>query len=174
MCVAGYHKWGRKMPGKKASSTKSPRERALEELEQREERLYRAIGYFIFWFSQLEFTIKARLANALQLEEGMFDIIIGPYDFAMLCTVTKQTLMRTASETAKERIKSFFNACHKLNQKARVVVAHGTWTNAGARHVSRSTLAAMTHFAKVEDLEAHAKEARRLMMLMFVIEREEE
>jgi hypothetical protein len=90
------------MPDKKESS--SPRERALEELEQREEKLYRAIGYFIFWFSQLEFSIKARLANALQLEEGMFDTIIGPYDFAMLRTVTKQTLLRTAPETTKEKI----------------------------------------------------------------------
>jgi hypothetical protein len=31
----------------------------------------------------------------------------------------------------------------------------------------------MTHFAKVEDLEAYANEARRLMMLLLVIEREE-
>ncbi|MCK1271370.1 MULTISPECIES: hypothetical protein [unclassified Bradyrhizobium] len=146
----------------------------MEELDRREEQLYRAIGYFIYWFSQLEFTIKARLANALKLdEESMFDIIIGPYDFAMLCTVTKQTLMRTAPEPTKGKIKSFFNACHALNQKARLVVAHGTWTYAGARHVSRSTLAATTHFAKVEDLEAFGQEARRLMMLMYIIEDEE-
>jgi hypothetical protein len=164
---------GQRMAGKKKSSTKSPRERAIEELDRREEALYRAIGNFIYWFSQLEFTIKARLANALKLEEGMFDIIIGPYDFAMLCTVTKQTLMRTATETTKDKIKSFLNACHKLNQKARLVVAHGTWTHAGVRHVSRSTLEAMVHFAKVEDLEAYGQEARRLMMLMFVIESEE-
>ncbi|APG08153.1 hypothetical protein BKD09_07415 [Bradyrhizobium japonicum] len=161
------------MAGEKKSSNKSPRERALEELDQREETLYRAIGYFIYWFSQLEFTIKARLANALRLDEGMFDIVIGPYDFAMLCTVTKQTLMRTASETTKGKIKSYFNACHKLNQRARLVVAHGTWTHAGARHVSRGTLEAMVHFAKVEELEAYGQEARRLMMLMFVIENEE-
>lgn len=146
----------------------------MEELDRREEALYRAIGYFIYWFSQLEFTVKARLANALDLDEGMFDIIIGPYDFAMLCTVTRQTLMRTAPETAKKRIKSFFDNCHKLNQKARLIVAHGTWTHAGVRHVSRSTLQANVHFAQIEDLEAYGREARRLMMLMLVIEREDE
>jgi hypothetical protein len=38
---------------------------AGKKLAAEEAELYSAIGEFIYWFSQLEFTIKARLAGAL-------------------------------------------------------------------------------------------------------------
>ena len=44
----------------------------------RENKLFKAIGEFIFWFSQLEATIKSRLAGALKLEEKLFDIYHRP------------------------------------------------------------------------------------------------
>src|SRR5262249_50500786 len=120
-------------PSQRLNSTvgtmaKSPREIANERQDREEAALHQAIGYFIFWFSQLEFTIKARLAGALQLDEDLFDIIIGPYDFAMLCTVTEQTLMLTASPEVKRAIKKYFDQCRALNQQARIIVAHGSWT----------------------------------------------
>jgi len=149
---------------------KSPREIANERQDREQAALHHAIGYFIFWFSQLEFTIKARLAGALQLDEDLFDIIIGPYDFAMLCTVTEQTLMRGASAEVKKAIKKYFDQCRALNQQARIIVAHGSWTYAGARHVSRNTLKANRYFAKPEELRKQADIARRLMALMMVLE----
>jgi hypothetical protein len=130
--------------------------------------LQTSIGHFIYWFSQLEFTIKSRLADALNLPEDLFDIIIGPYDFAMLCTVTERTLMRDASKSDQTKIKKYFNDCRKLNQEARVVVAHGSWTFEGARHVSRNTLTAKHHFAKAADLDKQAKETKRLMAVLYV------
>ena len=67
--------------------------RALQDF--READHYAAIGEFVFRFSQLEFTIKARLSNALNLPPELFDIITSPYDFAMLCTVTAETSKAT-------------------------------------------------------------------------------
>jgi hypothetical protein len=79
------------------------------------------------------------LAGALNLADELFDIVIGSYDFALLCTVTQETLSLGVDEVTKKRIKKYFNECHKLNQTARLIVAHGTWTlEGGARHVSRS------------------------------------
>jgi hypothetical protein len=73
-------------------------------LAAEETELHQAIGEFIFWFSQLEFTIKARLAGALKLEDALFDFVIGPYDFAMLCKVTEQTLSEGMSPDVKKAI----------------------------------------------------------------------
>jgi hypothetical protein len=145
----------------------SPREIAAQALIREEKLIQNAIGHFIYWFSQLEFTIKARLARALDLPEDLFDIIIGPYDFAMLCTVTERTLMRDAAKPEQPRIKKYFNDCRKLNQEARVIVAHGSWTFEGARHVSRNTLTAKHHFAKASELDKQAKETKRLMAVLY-------
>jgi hypothetical protein len=109
-----------------------------------------------------------RLASALDLPQDLFDIIIGPYDFAMLCTVTERTLMRDASKPDQARIMKYFNDCRKLNQEARVIVAHGSWTFEGARHVSRNTLTAKHYFAKAADLDKQAKETKRLMAILYV------
>jgi hypothetical protein len=142
---------------------------AGKKLAAEEVELHEAIGEFIFWFSQLEFTIKARLAGALNLEDGLFDIIIGPYDFAMLCTVTERVLSKGAGSDVTKRIKNYFNRCKKLNQEARIIVAHGNWTLDGARHVSRSTLQANIHFEKPEELRRQADEARKLMRELFTL-----
>src|SRR6516225_890723 len=125
---------------------------AGKKLAAEEVKLHGAIGEFIFWFSQLEFTIKARLAGALNLEDGLFDIIIAPYDFAMLCTVTERVLSEGAGPDATKQIKKYFDLCKKINQEARIIVAHGNWTLDGARHVSRSTLQANIHFEKPQEL----------------------
>src|SRR5260370_7315835 len=111
-----------------------------------EAKLHQAIGEFIFSFSQLEFTIRARLAGALRLEEGLFDIIIGPYDFAMLCKVTEQVLCKDAADDVAKGVTQYFARCHKLNQEARLIVAHGNWTPGGARHLSPNTLTPTIHF----------------------------
>ena len=132
-----------------------------------EAELHKAIGEFIFWFSQLEFTIKARLSGALALGDGLFDIIIGPYDFAMLCTVTENVLRKDAAADVAKRVTDYFNRCRKLNQQTRIIVAHGSWTLDGVRHVSRNTLEADFHFKKPEDLRKQADAAKKLMYDLF-------
>ena len=44
----------------------------------RSEEFYRAIGEFIFRFSQLEYLIKSALASYLKLRDGQFDAVVRP------------------------------------------------------------------------------------------------
>ena len=127
-------------------------------------KLYSAIGEFIFWFSQLEGRLKYTLAASLDLKPGQFDVVVSPYDFAVLCTVAEKTLKLDFDEEFYPAIRKFFNECRKLNSEVRIVVAHGSWTSKGARHVSRGTLEAKTHFEKPEKLREAAQTAKKLLM----------
>src|SRR4051812_12883887 len=89
------------------------------------EEFFRAIGEFIFSFSQLEHQIKSTLASYLNLRDDQFDVIVGPYDFAMLCTVAEKTIKLDFDEEFHPALKSFLNRCRTLND-LRVVVAHGS------------------------------------------------
>jgi hypothetical protein len=109
------------------------------------EEYFVAIGEFIFWFSQLEAHMKARLAGALDLDGELFDIIIAPYDFATLCTVLSETLKLGATPEQETAINKHFNKCRGLNSDSRVIIAHGSWTIDGARHVNRQKLKADRH-----------------------------
>ncbi|MDB5610939.1 MAG: hypothetical protein JWP25_7839 [Bradyrhizobium sp.] len=127
------------------------------------EEFYRAIGEFIFRFSQLEYLIKSALASYLKLRDDQFDVVVGPYDFAMLCTVAEKTIKLDFDAEFHPALKSFFNKCRKLNQEVRVVVAHGSWTTEGARYASRQSLEARMHFEKPDKLVKAAADAKRLM-----------
>jgi hypothetical protein len=134
-----------------------------------ERDVYEAIGAFVFHFSQLEFTIRARLQRVLLLKPGYSDIVIGGYDFAMLCTVTREALLarKRISDKRKKLIKSFFSDCHGLANPSRNIVAHALWTNGGASHVSRNSLQRSLHYSDLNDLRALTTRAKALMMRMF-------
>lgn len=134
---------------------------AFEILQSQE--FFRAIGEFIFRFSQLEYLIKSTLASYLKLRDDQFDVVVGPYDFAMLLTVAEKTIKLDFDTEYHPQIKAFFNRCRKLNQEARVVVAHGSWSTSGARYASRQSLEAKMHFEKPENLLQAAADAVRLM-----------
>lgn len=110
-------------------------EEALELMQS--EKFFRAIGEFIFRFSQLEYLIKSALASYLKLRSDQFDVVVGPYDLAMLCTVAEKTIKLDFDEQYQPALKSFFNKCRKINQE-RVVVAHGAWSTDGARSANGS------------------------------------
>lgn len=122
--------------------------------EDVDDEVFRTIGQFIYSFSQLELSIRLRLSDALALPESLFEVVIGPYDFAILCNVTREALLRTRTDLDAEKIKRLFNRCHALNQKARIIVAHGTWfpEGGGATHVSKSSLKSTSHFEDIDDL----------------------
>ena len=73
-----------------------------QQLEDEQKQGYCRIGEFVYWFSQLEFTIRARLAAALSLPDNQFDIVISPYDFAMLCNVSVKLLSQQFPEKAAD------------------------------------------------------------------------
>lgn len=62
----------------------------------------------------------------------------------------------------KAEITSTFNACLAMNDE-RVRIAHGTWTiGGGARHVSRTSLKAKSHFERPEKNIDKAREVSAL------------
>src|SRR5579862_300944 len=77
---------------------------------------FKAIGRFTFEFSQLEFVIRALLAGQLELTVRQFDIVTAPYDFAMLCKVTREVLIaKMSDEQKKAELKRWCGACLTLN-----------------------------------------------------------
>lgn len=122
------------------------------------EDYFRAIGEFIFRFSQLEYQLKSTLASYLKLRDDQFDVVVGPYDFAMLLTVVEKTIKLDFDAEFHPALKSFFNRCRKLNDM-RVIVAHGRWSTEGARYASRSSLEAKMHFEKPDNLVKAAADA---------------
>ena len=133
--------------------------------EVRKSQTFEAIGAFVFQFSQLEFTIKHALSRALNLSDEQSDAVTTPYDFAILCAVTR-TILTQKSLGQKAQIKALFDECRGLNDD-RVRVAHGTWIDDGttlaARHVSRNSLSAEHYFADTDELRRLTEKARRLM-----------
>jgi hypothetical protein len=129
-------------------------------------RMFEAIGRFIFQFSQLEFTMKAFLSAQIGLAEKYFDAVTAPYDFRILCTVT-QTVALMRFPDRKKNIEIIFKRCSRLNDD-RNRVAHGLWSNGisggmTARHVARTSLKAIHHFEKPEDVGKLADMAQTLM-----------
>jgi hypothetical protein len=123
------------------------------------------IGRFIFEFSQLEFSIRAVLVSRLGLSEEYFNIVTGPYDFAKLCTVTREASI-VKYPAKKVEIEKLFSACLKLNE-SRVLVAHGMWLDdldgLSLRIVSRGTFKTHTHSFKNDELERLSDKAQELM-----------
>ncbi len=128
-------------------------------------KAFQLIGEFIFWFSQVEFTIRFRLKKVLQLPEAISDPVTASYDFSVLCTVATKVLSNKYP-TKEKAFTDLFNRCLTLNTD-RVRIAHGLWTvnNTGpiARHVARGTLKASLHFTDPGALEKLTDTAKQLM-----------
>jgi hypothetical protein len=134
---------------------------------------FQAIGAFVFEFSQLDFTIRAFLAGLLKLPDAQFDIVTGPYDFAMLCRVSREIAIQRFPKQ-KAAIEDVFNRCLKLNDD-RVKVAHGMWSDTtdgrlAARHVGRNSLKAKFYFGDPKELPGLRETAQKLMKeVLFVV-----
>ncbi|WP_316215155.1 hypothetical protein [Bradyrhizobium sp. SZCCHNR2035] len=133
------------------------------------EEVYEAVGAFIFHFSQLEFTIQARLARVLKLSDELGAIVIGAYDFVLLCTVAEQVMLKQKRLSRRKRklIEIFFKDCRGLANPNRNIVAHALWTTGGASHVSRNSLRRQIHFSDLDDLRKLTQKAKELMMRIF-------
>ena len=154
-----------KPKSQEASSKQRIKRMAFRAIDAERNEGLRQLGEFFFEFSQLEFTIRVAVSGALRLEEDDFNIVTGPYDFAVLCTVAQKIFQKRLSKDA-DRISSIFNRCRKLNE-SRVRAAHGLWTDSengvSALHVARSSLEAKTFFDKKDELKRLAEEAQALM-----------
>jgi hypothetical protein len=130
-------------------------------------RLYTAIGRFIFEFSKIDSIIRRSVGEALKLGNERFHVVTSSYDFAELCRVT-QSLYLTASGCTEEKrgeLERLFKDCDRIN-RARVRIVHGAWflseDGLGTEHVSRQTLKPTIYFPRIEDIEKACSDAADL------------
>src|SRR5258707_3825052 len=98
---------------------------ALSSDQAAAEKTYRAIGRFIYEFSQVEFTIRFYLAEEIGLKAEHFTAIVESYDVGVLTNVAKEVFnARGVEEGAK--IKKLLGRFYDLNDE-RKRVAHGLW-----------------------------------------------
>jgi len=109
------------------------------------EQTYKAIGRFMFEFSQVEYTIRYYLAEELGLKDEYFSLVVESYDVGVLTTVAAQVFKKARSGPASERIEKMLNRFRELNNY-RNRVAHGLWVpsmeGGTVHHVSRVRLSA--------------------------------
>jgi hypothetical protein len=107
------------------------------------EKTYRAIGRFIFEFSQAEYTIRHYLAEEIGLKAQYFSAVVESYDVALLCTVTKEVFDNSRANSNAEAIKDLINKFRALGD-TRNRVAHGVWVpfkdGGTVHHVPRGNL----------------------------------
>lgn len=128
------------------------------------DKLYSAIGRFIFEFSQLEYTLRARISERVGLEDSFFDTIMS-HDFSMLCNIAERLLLgapapaaipaisgnppsvlqqhATSRAMAPPDVKKIIADCREIGDKRNRVV-HGLWYITGKdgvlHHSSRQKL----------------------------------
>jgi hypothetical protein len=111
---------------------------AKSEWEIASEKTYRAIGRFIFEFSQAEYTIRHYLAEEIKLDEKYFAPVVESYDVGVLCTVAKQVFLSTRDGKNAARIETLINKFSKMSHE-RNRVAHGLWVpfkDGGTVHIT--------------------------------------
>ena len=136
-----------------------------DNIEELAEKTYRAIGYFIFQFSQTEYSIRQLLGREIKLDDRFIPAILQSYDVGALCNVSKEIFKMTRPAEEAEEMASLINRFYKLNGE-RQRVAHGVWIpyfrGGMVQHVSRNSLKTVTHEDQAEVLEKWAKEANEI------------
>jgi hypothetical protein len=90
------------------------------------EKTYRAVGGFIFEFSQAEYTVRHYLAQEIGLDEEHFSAVVESYDVALLCTVAKEVFNKSRANSNADGIKVLINKFRALNDNRNRIV-HGLW-----------------------------------------------
>ncbi|WP_036007613.1 hypothetical protein [Bradyrhizobium yuanmingense] len=134
------------------------------------EKTYRAIGYFIFEFSQTEYTIRHYVGRELKIEEKHFAAVMQSYDVALLCAVAKRVFEANFDKERYEVAERLLNRFYKINEQ-RVRVAHGLWMphfNGGTlHHVSRAQLKPQGYIEQTTLLEKLGAEAQEIKFGFF-------
>jgi len=135
------------------------------EWEMLSDKTYRAIGRFIFEFSQAEYAIRHYLAEEIKLDERHFSSIVESYDVGVLCTVAKQVFSRTRDEKNAARIELLINKFSTMSHE-RNRVAHGLWVpskdGGTVRHVPRGNLKPAQFSGQAKGLEQGADDLQKL------------
>lgn len=133
-----------------------------EDMQDLAEKTYRAIGHFIFQFSQTEYSIRHCLGRETKLDQRFHSAMLQTYDVGALCNVSKEIYKITRSPEEADEIATLINRFYKLNGE-RQRVAHGVWVpyfrGGMVQHVSRNSLKTVTHEDQAEQLDKLAEEA---------------
>ena len=117
-----------------------------------DDAFFSAIGRFIFQFSQLEYSLKVTVAEAVRLPDEHFNAIMT-HDFALLCTMAQNVFSKYSN---KDRIDDVIGKIRKLNED-RVRIVHGLWVvsieGGKLHHVSRNSLRQRFHFDQPRGVE---------------------
>jgi hypothetical protein len=126
------------------------------------EKTYRAIGRFIFEFSQVEYTIRHYLAQEIRLDDQHFSAVVESYDVGVLCTVATEVFKKSRTEKNAAQIKDLIKKFRSLTD-VRNRVAHGLWVpfkdGGTVHHVARTSLTSIPAANQAEALEELADEA---------------
>src|SRR5262245_46086137 len=129
------------------------------------EQTYRAIGRFVFEFSQVEYTIRYYLSEEIGLKEEYFSAVIESYDVGVLTTVAKEVFKKSRNGEENAGIEKLLNRFRELNEH-RKRVAHGLWVpsmDGGTVHyVSRNKLTTARSTDQAKELEKQADELCQL------------
>jgi hypothetical protein len=129
------------------------------------EKTYRAIGRFIFEFSQAEYTIRHYLAEEIGLAEEHFVAVVESYPVALLCTVAKEVFGKSRADANGAEIKDLIGEFLDLNDN-RNRVAHGLWVafkdGGTVHHVPRSLKSRTMAANQAAACEKFADEACKL------------
>ena len=129
------------------------------------EKTYRAIGRFVFEFSQVEYTIRVYLAEELGLHEDYFKAVVQSYDVALLCKVAKEVFSKSRANMNAAAINNLISKFLELNEP-RNRLAHGLWVpfkdGGTVHHVSRNSFKSIDAANQAEKLEELANELSNL------------
>lgn len=127
--------------------------------EEAAEQTYRAIGRFMFEFSQVEYTIRHLLGEAVGLNEKYFTAVVESYDVGLLTTVAKEVFKKSRSGQRLATIEKLLDRFRELNDH-RKRVAHGLWVpfieGGTVGYVSRNRLTPSRFTQQAKELEKHA------------------
>lgn len=129
------------------------------------EKTYRAIGRFMFEFSQVEYTIRHYLAEEIGLGEEHFAPVIESYDTGVLCTVAVEVFLKSRGPEEGKRIEKLINGFRNLSNE-RNRVAHSLWVpfveGGTAHYTPRHNLKPTRALNQAEQLESKADAALEL------------
>ena len=126
------------------------------------EETYRAIGHFIFQFSQAEYAIRHYLSEEIGLDEQHFSAVVENYDVGVLCTVAKEVFGKSRANTNAAEIVELIKKFRALSNN-RNRVAHGLWVpfkdGGTVHHVPRGNLKPCTTANQAAELDKLADAA---------------
>jgi len=129
-----------------------------------EEKVYRAIGRFIFEFSQVEYTIRHYLTEEIGIKEEHFTPVVESFDVATLCNVANKIFAMRRPGQFAARIEKGIHRFFDLNN-VRNRVAHGLWVpfrDGGTVHHVPRKLNAVRLQNQAGELEKRADELNAL------------